>query len=201
MVLNGLGDQTLAPKDAVKFHLPSAFPDFGEGTSYSVESSNPAAVDASIREGLLIVTAGSGGETTLSVTATGPDGRQETRRFTVKALAAPEAVGRIPDLSLEVGESARIALPDKFRDPDGGPLAYAVESDDAAVSASVDGDAVHVAAQEPGVAVVTIKATDPDGLSATLSFKATVLAPIRSRWGGWRSALLKSLSSEDGDES
>ena len=201
LVLHGLPDQTLAPGGAVRFDLPTAFPNFGAGTSYAVESSNPAAVEASIRGGLLIVTVAGGGETTLTVTATGPDGRQETRRFTVKALAAPEAVGRIPDMSLEVGESVRIALPDKFRDPDGGPLAYAAESDDAAVAASVDGDAVHVAAQEPGVAVVTIKATDPDGLSATLSFKATVLAPVRSRWGGWRSALLKPPPSENGDES
>ena len=84
LVLYGLPDQTLTPDSAVKFHLPSAFPDFGAGTSHAVESSNPAAVAATIREGLLIVSAAGGGETTLTVTATSPDGRRETRRFAVK---------------------------------------------------------------------------------------------------------------------
>ena len=117
LVLHGLPDQILAPDDALRFHLPTAFPNFGAGTSYAVASSNPAAVEALIREGLLIVTVAGSGETTLSVTATGLDGRQETRRLTVKA-EAPRAK-----------------------------------------------------------------------------------APIRSRWGGWRSALLKPPPSEDGDES
>jgi len=90
LVLHGLPDQTLAPGGpggAVRFDLPTAFPNFGAGTSYAVESSNPAAVEASIRGGLLILIATGSGETILRVTATGPDGRQETRRFTVKALA------------------------------------------------------------------------------------------------------------------
>ena len=107
LVLHGLADQTLAVDGAVKFHLPSAFPDFGAGTSYTVASSNPATVEATVREGLLIVSAASGGKTTLTVTATDPN----------------------------------------------------------------------------------------SGLSATLSFKVTAeQSIIRSRWGGWRSALLKPSS-------
>ena len=87
LVLYGLPDQALAPGGSVRFDLPTAFPNFGAGTSYAVASSNPAAVEALIREGLLIVSADGGGETILTVTATGPDGRQETRRFAVKAKA------------------------------------------------------------------------------------------------------------------
>ena len=107
LVLHGLADQTLAADGAVKFHLPTAFPHFGEGISYAVESSDPAAVAVLIREGLLIVSAASGGKTTLTITATDPN----------------------------------------------------------------------------------------SGLSATLSFKVTAeQSIIRSRWGGWRSALLKPSS-------
>ena len=73
LVLHGFADQTLAADGAVKFHLPSAFPDFGAGTSYAVASSNPAAVEATVREGLLIVSVASGGKTTLTVTATDPN--------------------------------------------------------------------------------------------------------------------------------
>lgn len=89
LVMNGFRDQTLAPEGAVRFHLPTAFPTFGGGTSYAVELSDPSAAEAVVRDGLLIVTATGGGETTLTVTATSPDGRRETRRFAVTALASP----------------------------------------------------------------------------------------------------------------
>lgn len=85
LVLRGLSDQVLAPAGAVRFDLASAFPNLAEGASYAVELSNPAAVEATVREGLLIVSATNGGETEVTVTATGPDGRRETRRFTITA--------------------------------------------------------------------------------------------------------------------
>ena len=87
LILYGLPDQALAPGGAVRFDLPSAFPGFGAGTSYRVESSDPAAVEATIRAGLLILSAASGGETILTVTATSPDGTSETRRFAATAPA------------------------------------------------------------------------------------------------------------------
>ena len=114
LILYGLPDQALAADGAVRFDLPTAFPDFGEGASYAVESSDPSVVAVLIREGLLIVSAVSGGKATLTVTATDSNG----------------------------------------------------------------------------------------GLSTTLSFKVTVVEQsIRSRWGGWRSALLRPPPSEHGDES
>ena len=79
---------------AVRFDLPTAFPNFGAGASYAVESSHPAAFEVLIREGLLIVSAAAGGETILTVTATGSDGRRETRRFAVKAPVVPLARSR-----------------------------------------------------------------------------------------------------------
>ena len=87
LVLHGLPDQVLAADGAVRFDLPSAFPDFGEGASWAVDSSDPAAVEATIRGGLLIVSAAGGGETTLTVTATGPDGLSAALAFTVTATA------------------------------------------------------------------------------------------------------------------
>ena len=200
LVLYGLPDQTLASGGAVRFDLPTSFPNFGEGASYAVESSDPTAVVATIRGGLLIVSAAGGGDTTLTLTATSPDGRRETRRFSVTALAAPEAIERIPNLSLTAGESIRIELSDKFRDPNGDSLSYAAETSDPAVAtASTEGGALIVAGRVPGVATLTLTATDPGGLSAKLSFEVKVEPVLRSRWGGWRSVLLKPPPSEAGD--
>lgn len=112
LIFYGLPDQTLAPGGAVKFDLSTAFQGFGEGTSYAVEASDPHRVAADVAGGLLTIAAIGGGETTLTVTV-----------------------------------------------------------------------------------------TDPDGLSATLSFMVTVEQPIRSLWGGWRSVLLQSPSAGDRGES
>ena len=202
LVLFGFLDQTLPPDGSVRFDLLSAFPDFPEGTTFAAELSDPVA-EAVVEGGTLRVSWAGGGSATVTVAAIGPDGRRGTRRFEVRALAPPEAVGGISNLSVVAGESTRVAASDKFRDPDGGPLAYAAESSDPAVaSVSVDGGSVGVAGREPGAATVTLTATDPDGLSATLTFRVTVVERTASSyWGGWRSVLLKSPSSADGDGS
>ena len=202
LVLHGLPDQTLALDGAMKFDLPTAFPGFGEGTSYAVKSSDPAVAAATIREGLLIVSASGGGETVVTVTARDSNGRRESRSFSMRVPAAPEAVGELADLSLGVGDSAEVALSGFFRDPEGGALTYAIHSAAPSVAtASVSGGLATLKGRALGTATVTVTATDPDGLNATLSFKVKVEQSIRSRWGGWRSALLKPPSSEHGDES
>ncbi len=74
LVLYGLPDQTLAPDGAVRFDLPSAFPDFPDGTAYMVELGDPAVAVAAIDGGLLTVRAAGGGVAEAIVTATPPPG-------------------------------------------------------------------------------------------------------------------------------
>ena len=83
LVLFGLPDQTLGADGAVRFDLPSAFPDFPAGTTFAVELDDPAVAEAAITGGLLTVASTDAGATTVTVTATAPDGQLEDHTFTV----------------------------------------------------------------------------------------------------------------------
>ena len=83
LVLFGFLDQTLPPNGAVKFDLPSAFPDFPAGTTFAVELDVPAVAEATIAGRLLTIASTGGGATTVAVTATAPDGRRTVRTFRV----------------------------------------------------------------------------------------------------------------------
>ena len=86
----------------------------------------------------------------------------------------PRAVGSLPDLRLDVGESASLRLGGLFADD--GPLTHRAESSDPSVaSARVSGNAaLRVEGLSPGLATVTVTATDRGGLSARLSLRASV---------------------------
>ena len=88
---------------------------------------------------------------------------------------APEPAGSIPDRTLQVGETAALDLSPHFADPDGDALSYAAESSaEAVVSVSVAGATLTIAGVAKGTATVTVTAADPEGLSATHTFEATV---------------------------
>ena len=67
-----------------------------------------------------------------------------------------------------------------------------VELDDPAVAkATIAGGLLTVASTGAGATTVTVTATDPDGLTATLAFRVTVQRTADSYWNGWRSVLLR----------
>ena len=94
---------------------------------------------------------------------------------------APEAVGSIPAQTIAAGQSASLNLTPYFSDPDGDALAYAATVSDVAIATvSVSGNILTIAGVEPGMAVVTVFASDPGGLSATQRTEVTVEAPNRA---------------------
>ncbi len=94
---------------------------------------------------------------------------------------APEAVGSIPAQTIAAGQSASLDVTSYFSDPDGDALAYAATVSDVAVATvSVSGNILTIAGVEPGMAVVTVFASDPGGLSATQRTQVTVEAPNRA---------------------
>ena len=87
----------------------------------------------------------------------------------------PAAVGALVDQTLEVGDIRTLNVASYFSDVDGDDLAFAAESSDISVAgATAGGSNVELRAVSPGTTSVTITARDPDGLTASLGFTATV---------------------------
>ena len=105
--------------------------------------------------------------------------RQSTILAVVACIAAcenpqpPELCGSIPEQTILVGESVTVDV--CFDDPNGEMLSYLVTTSNAGVATAVaSGSRVTVTAASPGVAVVTMTATDPGGLKAQQSFRVMV---------------------------
>ena len=155
----------------------------GDPLAWAAEASDPrvVALDLSASEGTLVVTPLAGGETVVTVTATDTDGLAAFQSFTVTVSNRPPvATETIPSRTLYKSEADTLDLTAWFSDPDGDPLTWATAVSDASVVALAvsgsDGTLILTPLSE-GEAVVTVTATDPEGLTATQSF--TVAVPNR----------------------
>ena len=117
----------------------------------------------------------------------------------------PEAVGGIAPKVLEAyGAAAEEELGPYFRDPDGDALSYAAESSAPGVALAVvtESGRLSIAPQAIGVATVTVRATDPDGLEAMQQVQVTVEASRSERARALKLALAafgRSLGAETVD--
>ena len=168
---------TIEVGDSVTLELSPWFidPD-GDSLSYSAVASAADVTRASVTAAAITVVAIAKGETAVTATATDTEGLTAAQEFTVIVPnRAPLAEGAIPPRTLEVGDALELDLSPFFSDPDGDPLAYsAVASDTARVGVRISGAAAHVAAVAKGEVVVTITATDTEGLTAAQAFAVTV---------------------------
>ena len=97
----------------------------------------------------------------------------------VQANRAPRVAVGIEDATLEVGDRATVDLeaPRNFTDPDGDRLRYTATSSNTRVATvSLSGTVLELLGANTGQASIRVTATDPGGLSATLTFRATVTA-------------------------
>ena len=169
--------RTVEVGEAATIELRSHFSDpDGDELVYTAAVSDAALVGALVSVGTVMVTAVAKGEATVTVTATDTEGLAATQAFVVTVPnRAPTAVGSIEPPTLGKGEQATVELPDYFEDPDGDELAYSVSSSDATrIDAALEGTTVTLEALAKGSAVVTVTATDPDGLTAIQEVAATV---------------------------
>ena len=148
----------------------------GDMLSYTAASSNPAVATASISGASITVTGIAPGNTTVTVTASDPDGLQGQSSFAVMVPnRAPQPRGTIPNVTVRVGANVTVDAAQYFSEPDGEALTYAASASDGAVaSVTVAGSTVTATAEGKGGATITITANDPGGLSATQSFRLTV---------------------------
>ena len=120
------------------------------------------------------------------------------------ALGAPLALRDfvlhgLSDQALAPGGALRFDLGSAFPDFPGGTT-YAVEVGNPAVAEAVLAEGLlTVAASGRGDTTVAVTATAPDGRREVRSFRVTVEQAVSSYWSGWRSVLLQSSSSADGD--
>ena len=148
----------------------------GDALAYAVASSDTAVASASLSGGVVTVRALLRGVATVTVSATDPDGAAASLAFEVTVPnSAPAAEGTLADVEILLSGEASVDVAAHFTDADGDALAYAaVSSDTAVASASAAGSVVTVRALARGAATVTVSASDPDGLSASLAFEVTV---------------------------
>jgi len=119
----------------------------------------------------------------VTIIATDPEGLSatQTAEITVENRA-PVVEKEIPPQALKVGESVTLDIMDNFSDPDGDELTYSAESADTLLAtATIDGTAVEIEATGNGVVIVSITATDPGGLSATIEVEVEVAENHRPR--------------------
>ncbi len=91
----------------------------------------------------------------------------------------PVVAGILPDRRLTRHGALDVDVSGAFVDPDGDALSYTVSSSaPAVVTVLAAGTRVTLTAVAPGRAVIEVRATDPDGLSAVLTFGVRVTAPF-----------------------
>ena len=160
----------------------------GDTLTYSVNSPSPTIAKTSISGSTVKIAPVALGTTgKIIVTATDPDGETATQDFTATVEAAPPppppanrapvAVGSISDVSLSKGgSSATRSLSGKFSDPDNDTLRYSVNSPSPSIATvSISGSTVTISPVSTGsTGKIIVTARDPDGLTATQDFTATV---------------------------
>ena len=149
----------------------------GDPLAYAATSSSPEVATVTVSGATLTIRAVAAGVATVTVTAIDPDGAGAEQRFEVTVPnRGPEVVDAIPARTLPVGETATVDVSAYFRDPDGDPLTYtATSSNSDVVLVVVSEAALTIGGVAPGVATVTVSASDPEEAHVASSFEVTVV--------------------------
>ncbi len=148
----------------------------GDALTYSVANSDATAVSASVAGSVVSLTAITQGISTVTVTASDPDGLSAEQDISITVPnRAPTVLDTIPSQTLLTGETLELDMESYFTDPDGDALSFAAASANTGVaSAETASSTVTITGVSPGSARVTVTATDPAGISIQQAFAVTV---------------------------
>ena len=148
----------------------------GDALTYTANSSNDAAAVASVSGASVVVTARARGVVTVTVMARDPHGLIAQQRFQVTVPnRAPEAADEIPTQTVFAGQAVTVDASTWFSDPDGDALRYTATSSRTEVAAvAVAETEIGIRGLAPGVAMITVRASDVEGASVERMFQVTV---------------------------
>ena len=148
----------------------------GDSLAYAAASSDTAVAAVSVSGDSVTVTALAKGVATIAVTARDGQGLAAEQHFEVTVPnREPEVVDAIPARTLPEGEAVTVDVSAHFRDPDGDPLTYTATSSSSDVVLVVVSEAtLTIGGVAPGVATVTVTASDPEDAAVASSFAVTV---------------------------
>lgn len=176
-----ISDQTVATGSTVTLDVSSYFRDpDADALTYSVASPAAAVISVSLSGTTLTMVGVADGTGTVTVTARDPDGLTAAQAFRVMVETpnqVPEAVGTIPNQTIQVGETVALDVSPYFTDADGDELTYAAASSNTSVTVSVSGAAVRIQGVGVGRTTLTVTAHDPGGASATQRANVGITAP------------------------
>ena len=165
-------NETLILSGAAEYDPRPYFSDpDGDALTYAATSSNTASSTIVQLQPTFIAVQVALGTSTITVTASDPDGATATQTFsiTVWENQAPTAVGTIPaQVVAASGGTASVAVQTYFSEPEGQKLTYSASSSDTtAATVSENNGTVTITGNDTGTATITVTATDPYGLTAT----------------------------------
>ncbi|MBN2213231.1 MAG: choice-of-anchor D domain-containing protein [Bacteroidales bacterium] len=145
---------------------------------FSFTNSNPATVDVSVMENMLLIGEVAYGNSNISVTASDSVGIPATDEFVITVNSLPVVAGAINDTTVNEGfASYTVDLLAVFNDADNETLAYELtNSNPAAVTVSLAGDVLTVQEVAYGISTISVSATDNIGTPASDEFVVTVNA-------------------------
>ena len=125
-----LDDQVVTRGEPITVSISGVFMDpDGDPLSYATASADASIATASISGESMTIDGLAPGTTSITVTASDPDGLSASGSYEVRVETIPEPVGSIADVTLQVGgESMTMSIAQYFEDDDGDALTYAVSS-------------------------------------------------------------------------
>jgi len=169
--VGSIPNQTISEGESTTIDASSYFRDpDGNQLSYSATSSDGSTATVAVSGSTVTIEGVAHGTTTITVTASDPDGLRAKQHASVTVRAvnqAPVALGTIPDRIVSVGAMEDVDVSSYFSDPDGDALSYRATSSNTGVArATASGSTVTIAGVARGTATITVTARDPGGLEA-----------------------------------